>query len=41
MNTKAVTVVGVAPRGFYGDRLTSTPPDFYSAVGVDDRAGEC
>ena len=29
VNTKAVTVVGIAPRGFYGDRLTSTPPDFY------------
>jgi predicted permease len=29
INTKAVTIVGVAPRGFYGDRLTSTPPDFY------------
>ena len=29
VNTKAVTVVGVAPKGFYGDRLTSTPPDFY------------
>jgi macrolide transport system ATP-binding/permease protein len=32
INTKAVTVVGVAPRGFYGDRLTSTPPDFYLPV---------
>ena len=29
VNTQPVTVVGVAPRGFYGDRLTSTPPDFY------------
>jgi macrolide transport system ATP-binding/permease protein len=29
VNTKPVTVVGVAPRGFFGDRLTSTPPDFY------------
>jgi macrolide transport system ATP-binding/permease protein len=29
VNTKPVTVVGIAPRGFYGDRLTSTPPDFY------------
>jgi macrolide transport system ATP-binding/permease protein len=31
INTKAVTVVGVAPSGFYGDRLTSTPPRFLSA----------
>ncbi len=29
VNTKAVTVVGIAPKGFYGDRLMSTPPDFY------------
>ena len=29
INTKAVTVVGIAPEGFYGDRLSSTPPDFY------------
>lgn len=32
VNTKAVTVVGVAPRGFYGDRLTSTPPEFYLPI---------
>ena len=32
INTKPVTVVGVAPSGFYGDRLTSTPPDFYLPI---------
>ncbi|MGD0737371.1 MAG: ABC transporter permease [Terracidiphilus sp.] len=32
VNTKPVTVVGVAPRGFYGDRMTSTPPDFYLPI---------
>ena len=32
INTKAVTVVGIAPRGFYGDRLTSTPPDYYLPI---------
>jgi len=32
VNTKAVTVVGIAPRGFYGDRLTSTPPDYYLPI---------
>jgi macrolide transport system ATP-binding/permease protein len=32
VNTKAVTVVGIAPEGFYGDRLTSTPPDFYLPI---------
>ena len=29
VNTKAVSVVGVAPEGFYGDRLSTSPPDFY------------
>lgn len=32
VNTKPVTVVGVAPEGFYGDRLVSTPPDFYLPI---------
>ena len=32
VNTKPVTVVGIAPRGFYGDRLTTTPPDFYLPI---------
>lgn len=32
VNTKAVTVVGVAPEHFYGDRLTNTPPDFYLPI---------
>jgi len=29
INTKAVTMIGVAPKGFYGDRLSSQPPKFY------------
>jgi len=32
VNTKPVTVIGVAPKGFYGDRLVSTPPDYYLPV---------
>jgi macrolide transport system ATP-binding/permease protein len=32
INTKPVTVIGVAPRGFYGDRLSSTPPEFYLPI---------
>ena len=32
VNTKPVTVVGIAPEGFYGDRLASTPPDFYLPI---------
>ena len=32
VNTKPVTVVGIAPEGFYGDRLSSTPPDLYLPI---------
>lgn len=32
VNTKPVTVIGVAPQGFYGDRLSSNPPDFYLPI---------
>jgi predicted permease len=40
MNTKAVTVVGVAPEGFFGDRMSSTPPDFYLPIAtMPDEAG--
>ena len=32
INTKAVTISGIAPAGFYGDRLSTTPPDFYLPI---------
>ena len=32
VNTFAVTVVGIAPEGFFGDRMMSTPPDFYLPI---------
>ncbi|ABF42462.1 ABC efflux pump, inner membrane subunit [Candidatus Koribacter versatilis Ellin345] len=32
VNTKPVTVVGIAPENFYGDRLLSTPPEFYLPI---------
>jgi macrolide transport system ATP-binding/permease protein len=32
VNTKAATIAGIAPAGFYGDRLSSTPPDFYLPI---------
>ncbi len=32
VNTKPVTIVGIAPKGFYGDRLSSTPPEFYLPI---------
>jgi macrolide transport system ATP-binding/permease protein len=32
VNTKPVTVVGIAPRGFYGDRLLPSPPEYYLPI---------
>jgi len=32
VNTRPVTIAGIAPEGFYGDRLSSTPPDFYLPI---------
>src|SRR6185369_842377 len=32
VNTKPVTIVGIAPAGFYGDRLPSNPPEFYLTI---------
>lgn len=32
MNGAAVTLVGIAPPGFFGDTLRSTPPDFWISI---------
>jgi predicted permease len=32
VNTKPVTIAGIAPEGFFGDRLTAQPPDFYFPI---------
>jgi predicted permease len=32
INTKPVTIAGIGPAGFYGDRLSSTPPDFFLPI---------
>jgi macrolide transport system ATP-binding/permease protein len=32
INTKAVTIAGIAPEGYFGDRLSSTPPNFYLQI---------
>lgn len=32
VNTKPVTIAGIGPRGFYGDRLSSQPPDLYLPI---------
>ena len=37
VNTQPVTVIGVAPKGFFGDRLSSGPPEFYLPIQSMDR----
>src|SRR4051794_3741768 len=32
VNTQPVTIIGIAPKDYFGDRLTSTPPDYYLPV---------
>ena len=34
-NNQPFTVVGIAPAGFFGDTLTSTPPDFYLPLATE------
>lgn len=35
INTHAFTVIGVAPRGFFGDRVSDRPPDFWVPIGTE------
>ena len=39
MNTHPVTIIGVTPQGFYGDRMTETPPDFYLPISQEPTLG--
>jgi macrolide transport system ATP-binding/permease protein len=32
IDTQPVTIVGIAPQGFYGDRLSATPPEIYLPI---------
>jgi macrolide transport system ATP-binding/permease protein len=32
INTKPVTIVGIVPQSFYGDRLSTAPPEFYLPI---------
>jgi len=32
VNTKPVAIVGIAPQGFFGDRISSAPPDYYLPI---------
>ncbi len=35
VNDKALTVVGIAPPGFFGDTLRNTPPDFFLPLNTE------
>jgi macrolide transport system ATP-binding/permease protein len=35
LNTHPVTIVGVAPPSFYGDRMSDSPPDFYLPLATE------
>ena len=35
VNDKPVTVVGIAPPGFFGDALRNTPPDFFLPLNIE------
>ena len=39
MNTHPVTIIGVTPQEFYGDRLAETPPDFYLPISQEPILG--
>jgi predicted permease len=35
-NTKAATIIGVAPKGFYGDRIDTNPPKYFLPMNTMD-----
>ncbi len=39
MNTHPVTVVGVTPQAFYGDRMSEHPPEFYLPISQEPTLG--
>jgi len=39
LNTYPVTILGITPPGFYGDRMTDTPPDFYIPMVLEPQLG--
>ncbi|UWZ81757.1 ABC transporter permease [Occallatibacter riparius] len=36
INTKAATIIGVAPKGFYGDRIDTNPPKYFLPMNTMD-----
>ena len=39
LDTHPVTIVGIAPESFYGDRVRETPPDFYLPIWTEPILG--
>lgn len=39
LNTYPVTILGITPPGFYGDRMTDAPPDFYIPMVLEPQLG--
>jgi macrolide transport system ATP-binding/permease protein len=39
VNTHPITIVGVTPQRFYGDRMTETPPDLYLPLSQEPTLG--
>lgn len=39
LNTFPATILGITPPGFYGDRMTDTPPDFYIPMALEPQFG--
>jgi predicted permease len=39
LNTYPVTILGITPPAFYGDRMTDTPPDFYIPMVLEPQLG--
>ena len=37
INTKPVTIIGVAPKGFYGDRIDTNPPKYFLPMNAMDQ----
>ena len=36
INTKPATIIGVAPKGFYGDRIDTNPPKYFLPMNAMD-----
>lgn len=37
INTKSATIIGIAPKGFYGDRIDTNPPRYYLPMNSMDQ----